>query len=166
MYSFILLILASLLSVFNVSSISSGDQKNDTRRRQDMARITTMFTEYQSNNAGKIPQTSSELDIFIKRYITGNDQGNISESCIGDQFCDPDGLPYRIYEPAVLSKNTTLEEQIGYKPDFNRQFHEIHYFTNAKCGSNEGDLEVADGKSDYVIMYVLENDSICCYDNQ
>ena len=166
MFSFLLLFLVNLVSIFNIKSISVGGNQGDTRRRQDMARIVTLITEYQSNNAGKIPQTTSELNTFVKRYITANDQGNSASSCIGDRFCDPDGSPYEIYEPTALSKNSTLEGMLGYKPKFSQQSHQIHYFTNAKCGSNEGDLEVADGKSDYAIMYVLENDSICCYDNQ
>ena len=164
-----LLIFLALIAELSIGSafkttIPGGQSQRNTRRRQDMARILSSLTEYQSNNNGKTPLTASELDIFVKRYIGAEEQGRAGTSCVGDQFCDPDGYPYQINEPTVVTE--AIENALGRNPSFESNNYEIHYYVNAKCGSEEGSIDSASGTRDYAVMYVLEGDGIYCGDNQ
>ena len=161
---YFVLILLSLLT-----SISGGSGgilpvvgKDNTTRRSNMARILSQITEYQSNNAGKVPVTEREMDIFVERYVGAGDQGRNGTVCKGDQFCDPDGKPYIMNTPTELTED--LPNALG-SASFETDHHEIHYYTHATCDYEEGSLKYSSGARDVAIMYILKNGSIYCGDN-
>lgn len=136
----------------------------NTQRRQDMARILSSFADYQSNNNGKLPTTDVEVNKFISRYIdTGYMKGS-SMCSTSFRFCDPVGKPYVLNAPVELSAD--LPNALGDNPTFSTQNHEIHYYLHAACGGNEGSLRYTSGVRDMAIMYVLDDNSIYCIDNQ
>ena len=94
------------LMVFIALPALQRSQRN-TRRRQDMARILSAFTDYQSNT-GHMPKDAQQVSDFVKKYVMGineTDGGTNPKSnewhakqtkCYSEQFCDPDGSPYYI----------------------------------------------------------------------
>ena len=166
------------LMVFIALPALQRSQRN-TRRRQDMSRILSAFTEYQSNNGGKMPSSSSDINDLIKKYITGsakdtsgNYQTNTSTLCAGDQFCDPDGTPYKFVEinkPYRASGGAGLSvgSEINYASTTESNLtHAIHYWYSAKCSSNEGKVILTSGANEIAIAYYLEGGAIYCGDNQ
>ena len=153
------------LMVFIALPALQRSQRN-TRRRSDMARILSTFTEYQSNN-GKMP-TNSDVNAFIQKYATagakdssGNYQTNTSTTCVGDQFCDPDGTPYKLAIHGPFTKDSDYGEA-------STQAHEIFVFLGASCDPDtEGKAIYAKGGSNQIaLLYVLEGGAIYCGDNQ
>ena len=154
------------LMVFIALPALQRSQRN-TRRRQDMARILSAFTEYQSN-VGHMPETADDMDDFVDKYVNGGgSQGarmkrGMSEGdrqCYGDQFCDPDGTPYSMGTPAPVA--------VGGTATFGESFnHNIGYYNNAKCSQTEGQAEYASGKASIALFYTLEGGAIYCGDNQ
>ena len=159
------------LLLFAALASNSGityQSKNDIRR-SDMARISTLFIEYMSNNAGKIPQTHSEMSIFVNRYLVGKEGYAPSEadwnnpdawSCVSDsRFCDPDGTSYMITMP--INASTT-------KPVYPTSMdHKVYYYTNARCGAADNErVIVGNGIRDIAVIYYLGNDEIYCADTQ
>lgn len=165
----VLLAMASQMIMGSFGYVSDLDsdfdfEKANTQRRQDMARILSAFNDYQSNNNGKLPTTGAEVDKFISRYIdTGYVKGG-SMCSSSFQFCDPVGIPYIMNAPVELSED--LPNALGDNPTFSTQNHEIHYYLHAACGGNEGSLRYTSGVRDMAIMYVLDDNSIYCIDNQ
>ena len=130
-------------------------------RRQDMARILSIFNDYQSNNNGKMPSTQSEIDKFVTRYIGGDNSD--TTSCSSDQFCDPDGMPYHLGSPIVLSSD--MDNVLAGKT-FATDGHTIHYYQSASCGAVGGSLKYEESDRDIAIIYILGDDSLYCADNQ
>ena len=158
------------LMVFIALPALQRSQRN-TRRRSDMARILSAFTEYQSNNGGKMPTSTDQIETFIKKYASGNnacgtsvDGNKISgdEKC-GDQFVDPDGTPYSI-KLAVPGTGGA----IGFVKPSDTFDHIIYYNYTAMCDNDagEGELKQTKGKNDIALLYYLEGGAIYCGDNQ
>ena len=153
------------LMVFIALPALQRSQRN-TRRRSDMARILSAFTEYQSNNGGKMPD-STKLNNFVQKYAGAPKQkadGTRTDSgtaCDGDQFCDPDGTPYKFTSTSPIDGGGADWSNMNWPND-----HQIGYWTSAKCGEDEGHTSYASGKSNIAIMYVLEGGAIYCGDNQ
>ena len=157
------------LMVFIALPALQRSQRN-TRRRQDMSRILSSFTDYAANNGGKVPTDAAKLATLVNRYIVGasgyatnatvvaNSEATGGMTC-GDheQFCDPDGTSYYFSTPTNTTGTTT------YSGTFN---HKINYHYHAKCGSNEGDVVKGNGDSDIAIAYILEGGAVYCGDNQ
>ena len=156
------------LMVFIALPALQRSQRN-TRRRSDMARILSAFTEYQSNNGGRMPGTgtnhTNEMNTFVNKYVNGQGTQNATgaTTCVGDQFCDPDGTPYsfKSVDPTVVTAD--INDALGTAPTFD---HFIYYYNTAKCGEDEGDIAKGSGKADIAILYVLEGGAIYCGDNQ
>ena len=154
------------LMVFIALPALQRSQRN-TRRRQDMARILAQFTEYSSNNNGQVPlyndsTNGMQLDNFVNKYVGADGQGAEGSDCVGDQFCDPDGTPYKISTPAsgaadpVFASGTT----------FSGADHEIKYYTNATCNNaKENSTIKGNGSRDIAILYMLEGGAVYCGDN-
>ena len=165
------------LMVFIALPALQRSQRN-TRRRQDMARILSAFTDYQSNN-GKSP-ASSDLGDFVNKYVKNNGtSGNPTNdvACESDQFCDPDGTSYRIvaHDFAMSHYGGGTESTATYDgtggrgnptPKENRITHVIHYWPNGKCSGTEGTIEKSEGANNVAIAYYLEGGAIYCGDNQ
>ena len=122
--------------------------QRDTQRRDDMARLATAITQYQTNNNGKVPMAMSTVPTsadFITRYLGGT-----------DEFKDPDGEAYEI-KFATLGGTTSAPEPTAVN-------HEIYVYNMAACN---GETMVSDTKTNsYAIMYKLEGSGIYCSDNK
>ena len=154
------------LMVFIALPALQRSQRN-TRRRQDMARILSAFNDYQANNNGKMPKQSN-MDDFVRRYVAMVDSTvavpheETSETCLSDQFCDPDGTSYWFAnaEPEKPADDKPIDHSSS---DFN---HRIYYANDATCGDTEGQISKGNGEREIAIMYVLEGGAIYCGDNQ
>ena len=166
------------LMVFIALPALQRSQRN-TRRRQDMARILSSFTEYSSNNNGKVPG-SGDFANFVNKYINGGgDQGNSGTCAAGyDQFCDPDGTGYKFVGPTALSSagasatvsnaSSAISSITGTNKDVTisgKLDHQIYYFTNATCDSAEGKVTYSAGSRDIALEYILEGGAVYCGDN-
>ena len=140
---------------------SPTGREANAERRSDMARILTAFNDYQSNNNSKVPSTQSEIDKFVTRYIGGSNSD--TTSCSSDQFCDPDGMPYHLSNPIVLSSD--MDNVLAGKT-FATDNHTIHYYQSASCGAVDGSLKYEESDKDIAFIYILGNDSLYCTDNQ
>ena len=154
------------LMVFIALPALQRSQRN-TRRRQDMARILSAFTEYQSNNGGKMPANQDQLINFVVKYgsgvsgctaTKGSSRDVIAGENCGDQFSDPDGTPYTI---KIMRDGTTHYQITSTNLD-----HIIYYDTKSKCSDNQYHRVDADGESQISIRFVLEGGAIYCGDNQ
>ena len=151
------------LMVFIALPALQRSQRN-TRRRQDMARILSAFNDYQANNNGKMPEKSN-MDDFVRRYVamvsstTAVPHGN-NETCLSDQFCDPDGTSYWFADAEPEESTEDHSENTPFD-------HRIYYANDATCnGDKEGKYGDGNGKREIAIMYVLEGGAIYCGDNQ
>ena len=152
------------LMVFIALPALQRSQRN-TRRRQDMARILSAFTEYESNNSGNVPTTNDQLDNFVNKYVNGGGTQNRNGNggCYGDQFCDPDGSPYQL---EYWGNQDDTDDTPFDDSSFAEAEHMIAYFTKASCSSTEGRAEYSSGARDIAILYMLEGGAIYCGDNQ
>ncbi len=174
------------LMVFIALPALQRGQRN-TRRRQDMARIMSAITDYQTNNNNNPPVTLTDdgkatLDVsFPSKYVEPNlkstnsntpGSGNIgrliySFECQDDKTCDhfmdPDGEIYKVAASGA-GYSTHGEVQEAYTTNFD---HVVYIIAGAKCGgSNEGGVINTNNKSEVVVRYVLEGGSVYCNDNQ
>jgi prepilin-type N-terminal cleavage/methylation domain-containing protein len=168
------------LMVFIALPALQRSQRN-TQRKNDLSRIATAATSYQSNNNGITPfeQTTGYyydadpndninnlndkqkiLKSFIDRYIVaGGDYGS--------QFADPDGEYYRF---TIRSKNWygstyAVGDTAPGAADENNA-HRIVVTIYAKCGAAENTIVRTSGKHDFALIYTLEGNSVTCADNQ
>lgn len=172
------------LMVFIALPALQRSQRN-TRRRQDLSRINSAFTDYlAANNHLPTYVDGSTLKIdtdFITRYIDNDCSGvlsdvrvgstthvpSVSYSTCGDQFSDPDGTPYILYYQYDVKQtpNTIWNYDIAFSADGNR--HVIHVYTHAKCNpDNEESVLSSAGVNDFALRYLLEGNSVYCTDNQ
>lgn len=120
--------------------------QRDTQRRNDLARVATAITQFQTNNNGKVPMAMTTVPAgatFISDYLGG------------DAFKDPDGEAYTItfgtQGTTTYTKPTTLN-------------HVIYVFNKAAC---DGESMVASSNTnDYAIVYKLEGSGTYCADNK
>lgn len=165
------------LMVFIALPALQRGQRN-TQRKNDLSRIMTAITSYQSNNSNKTPfadlepttwkngssSNNSTLTNFVTRYI-----GDISS-----QFSDPDGEPYSISYAGTMTGTGDVEAFGSMSSDISKSFlnvlvvedHAIYVATKAKCGTQEGHIANTSGKNDVALFYILEGGSITCVDNQ
>lgn len=148
--------------------------QRDTQRRDDMARLGSMITQYQSNNNGRIPTASGSETIkcepsgstygeigdgtnniacsFIRNYMNSANAADADES----EFVDPTGDPYKLYISQLPDGGKTLG-----KTDYASKI--VYFFTSARC---DGESAVASSsKRDYAILYKLEGAGTYCADN-
>jgi prepilin-type N-terminal cleavage/methylation domain-containing protein len=136
--------------------------QRDTRRREDLGRISTALSQYQANNGGKLPDTSkfkantSTLDhgaagnatALVSNYLNGM---NATEN----EFVDPDGTYYGV-TIEVLGK--------GKEKTLSTVEHIVYIETYAKCNGEKAVR--TDNKNDYAVMYRLESAGTYCQDSQ
>lgn len=122
--------------------------QRDTQRRDDMARLATAITQYQTNNNGKVPMAATTVPTstdFITRYLGG-----------ANEFKDPDGEAY-VIKFATLGGTTSA-------PNPTTVNHEIYAYNKAAC---DGETMIPDTKTNsFAIMYKLEGSGIYCSDNK
>jgi prepilin-type N-terminal cleavage/methylation domain-containing protein len=176
----LVLAIASLifLMVFIALPALQRSQRN-TRRRQDMARIITSITEYQTNNGNKMPWvyngaggwSKEDTATLVKSYIIGdnsysysNSNGALKDGNCSDQFCDPDGTSYRFIYYADTTYYDQNKPATSDDPSYN---HVIFAVETSKCTGNEmSPVAAASGAQQFSILYRLEGGAVYCGDNQ
>jgi prepilin-type N-terminal cleavage/methylation domain-containing protein len=117
--------------------------QRDTQRNNDISRMMTAITQYQSNNRGKIP---TDWSSFKTNYLTVNN---------ADTFEDPDGTAYTI----KWKNNFSATNQAA--PDkFN---HEIWIYGAAKCNGEA--LAAGSGNNQIAVLYKREGGGVICRNN-
>ena len=177
------------LMVFIALPALQRSQRN-TRRRQDMARISTAFTQYLSSNSqlpAKGDGSSRQFDYsFVPHYIdenvvsasgkTGFDslkQGKTDFSCPDgktcDQFSDPDGSVYNFYYGGVGDVGISTAGAFLTDDNVSGNFanHNIYLVLAASCsGNSSGSYFVTSGGANaFAMAYILEGNAIYCVDN-
>ncbi len=139
------------LTVFIALPSLQRSQRN-TQRRNDMDRVMTAIVNYQKNNRGKIPfTTTGQYDTnFVKRYIdssceyVGKDNGSNAKygayeykNC-SDSFTDPDGEVYMIAH--LQTRNDNGDRDIS---SWIRS-HYIYIAPQTKCVNYNGNYRIFD----------------------
>ena len=122
--------------------------QRDTQRRDDMSRVISQLQQYQANNRGAVPASSSDLTSFMSNYLrTG-----------GDEFLDPDGEEYTFtYKGSFFTASSLSGDQT---PPATAIDHVIYYYQGGRC---EGEKIVkATGKRNAAIFYKLEGAGTYC----
>ncbi len=139
--------------------------QRDTQRRDDMARLATVLTQYQSNNAGNLPAAGAVTNMTTLNR-TGNPQG--PQKLLNDYlnpstettngFVDPDGTVYNL----TITNNTsadTITRPNGFD-------HRIYINTRTHCDGENAAYAQSDNARDYTIVYKLESTGAYCSDNK
>lgn len=140
--------------------------QRDTQRRNDLARVSTQLTQYQTNNSGRLPGNGTCTiaagntlikDIpnsagckFIRNYMNSSTASEDSES----EFVDPSGDPYNLTIVAFKSMGTLSN-------NFNDK--RVYIVTGARCEDEE--VVSSNGSRDYAVRYKLEGNGVYCQDN-
>ena len=118
--------------------------QRDTQRRDDMARVATAITQYQTNNDGNLPTSAasgaSTVGTFVKNYLGGA------------EFKDPDGEYYNVL---IQSSAPSAETAVS---------HKVYIVLKAKC--NGESVTTGQKQRHYAILYKLEGAGTYCADNQ
>ncbi len=140
--------------------------QRDTQRRNDLGRVSSQITSFQTNNGGKLPGGDSESNVaagstdmptcettnkksagcFIVNYMNGV---NATEN----EFVDPDGTAYGMNIKKYDSSKT-------YGKEFD---HIIYVVKEAKCNGEE--VESSKNPRDFAVVYKLEGNGTYCADN-
>ena len=133
------------LMVFIALPALQRSQRN-TQRRQDMSRIVSAVTQYQSNNKNNLPPSGTDGD-WSSKYI-----GNAKT----DQRQDPDGNDYKVTVEG-WSTSWSAPSKLDYV---------VHIVTGAECtGVETAPLKSAQPK-DFAVVYALEGGALTCSDNK
>lgn len=126
--------------------------QRDTQRRNDLGRLETAITQFQTNNNGRIPGGTAAGSTFpadfITQYLVG--KGGDPE----EEFADPSLGAYKI----VLKPNSEASNTLEYGDAT------IYYYVQAKC-EEDGKAVPSTGNRDYAIRYKLEGSGTYCQDN-
>ena len=126
--------------------------QRDTQRRDDLARVATAVTQYQTNNGGKLPSADKSSNL-INNYLGG------------DEFVDPDGAKYDI-EIIDGSTGHTYDSKGAYQAGtLTFGDHKIYLIHRALCNGETSTQTGAQARS-YAILYKLEGTGTYCADNQ
>ena len=122
--------------------------QRDTQRRQDVSRIMTQVSNYQSSNRGKIPPTATfttGTTGFVTKYLNGS--GAIAD---GEEYADPTtGTGYTFTTTAA---DPTTPGTVNYQVGF-------------ICGT-DGATTAGTGRN-FVLRTKLEGqDALYCVDNR
>ena len=126
--------------------------QRDTQRGNDISRLITGITQYQSNNRGKVPGTSANggdgttWDAFLTNYMRTK----------GDDFSDPSAGDYTIVDKGALNSAT------GTPPTANDG--KIFIYHNAKCEGEQ--IKKADtGNRQLAAALKREGAGVICRNN-
>ena len=152
------------LMVFIALPALQSSQRN-TQREDDMSRVITAVTEFQTNNSGQTPFEDGHVaDNFIVRYI--DDEAVVDASgevtdC-SDQFKDPDGNCYQIKVTGKASDGEENKAMSSLPADLD---HIFYVMNNAGCGDTEGTYTYDSGSRKFAMFFVQEGGAIACNDN-
>ena len=114
--------------------------QRDTQRRQDLSRLMSQITQYQTNNRGAVPTTSALLGSFVSGYLTSQPEG----------FNDPKtGSSY------TVAYANTVPTAVG----------TINYYNGYICSGESMTTTGASGRS-VAALIKLEGAGAYCQDNQ
>lgn len=160
------------LMVFIALPALQRSQRN-TRRRQDISRISTAVTQYLASN-NKLPfslegTTAVFNQDFVSHYIDSNatyvenKKGKVKFKCDKEcpEFSDPDGSPYGF----VITTASNVGTYVKDSAIDNFKDHSIYAANNAKCSGEDTTFEDASGTNDFALAYILEGGSVYCVDN-
>jgi prepilin-type N-terminal cleavage/methylation domain-containing protein len=119
--------------------------QRDTQRRNDIARMISQLTQYQSNKQGAVPGTQAEWDAFKTSYLTNG----------GQSFNDPtNSTTYGITLQSGIANATA--PSIG----------NIYVYSNAKCDpvASTG-LAAGSGSRSIAAVIGLEQGGSFCQNN-
>ena len=148
--------------------------QRDTARRNDMSRVATALTQYQTNNNGALPGagvcTVTGNAVGAAGYIKPNDDDTYKgkSACVfiaqymnstnsgTNEFVDPDGTYYGVtIESGPTGTGTKTIASLD---------HNVYIELKAKC---DGESAVpSNNDRDYAILYKLEGAGTYCADNQ
>lgn len=134
--------------------------QRDTQRRDDMARVATAINQYQTNNGGKLPNSTTDptnadgtAGDFIDKYMGGK-----------AEFVDPSGENYTITFTKTLTDGKGAAKNTLKADDTNGNGFRVMVYTKAKC---DGETAVSSPNTrDYAIVYNLEGSGTYCSDSQ
>lgn len=115
--------------------------QRDTQRRNDMSRVASALTNWQTNHNNGLPD-SGEAATLISGYLDGAN------------FKDPSGTNY-IINISQLSSNGTKSSSSN---------PTIEIAVNAYCDGETAKYKA--GSSNFAILYKLEGSGTVCVDNQ
>lgn len=145
--------------------------QRDTQRRDDMARVATAITQFQSNNSGSVPGQKNNADVTSAAFSTENCKStsanvatkflcqylNSSEAVSNgkNEFVDPDGSEYKIVIKAAggIANPTEVD-------------HTIYISAGTHCEGETATKGAKDNARDYSIVYKLEGTGVYCADNK
>ena len=172
------------LMVFIALPALQQSQRN-TQRKDDLSRILTAITEFQSNNNGRIPFASTTsgtaITVSLEAGAGGFATRYIDSGCsditltarptgCGDQFTDPDGSIYQFRGISGVDASgvVTFPRASGASGPitFAQAEHTIFLAPRFVCGTTEGTARAGTGPRQIAIFMVLEGDAIACNDNQ
>ncbi len=165
--------------------------QNDTRRQNDISRLSTQITQFKQNNTNGIPGATAKNDnstlvtvegsgidqdsnaskrgswaYFYKNYLLAN----------GDIFEDPDGNAYNLEVVYCGANGTNAKPQTGvsegedcqsraqrYETTFEDQGHNILVVLGARCN---GEAAVAaSGARNIALVYKKQSGGVLCIAN-
>ena len=151
--------------------------QRDTQRRNDLARLSTAVTQYQTNNNGRLPgkqdgttttcqpagstykdlkdkASTSEACKFIMNYMNSANAQDADES----EFVDPTGDPYvlKIGKFGATGMKTSLDNS-----DYTDKI--VYFTTSSRCDGEQ--VVTSKNSRDYSILYKLEGSGVYCKDN-
>ena len=153
--------------------------QRDTQRRNDMARVSTKITDYQTNNGGKLPDDSSvapavDTDTVFTTCLStsANSTNNKSAACFirnymngvnaaENEFTDPDGWYYGLTVATLTSGQTNVVPAAD--TGGSAFSHMVYIYKHAKCNGETS--EYSSNSRDYTVMYKLEGSGTYCADN-
>lgn len=127
--------------------------QRDTQRRDDIARVSSALTQWQSNHNNSLPAAgvSSTNNTAAQTFLTQYLQA-------GSTFNDPDGNPYVI--------NVAAGQMLSNAAELQRLTHTIFIRTAALCDNNGGAITASASPSDFAILYRTEGSGVICYDSK
>ena len=151
--------------------------QRDTARRNDIARVDTSLTQYQTNHQNTpstlpaegewVPSTDEQNNgtitcsngntacIFVRDYMNSGTTG-VDGTAKTNEFKDPDGTYYSMNIAAQGS------DAFSY-PGGATMDHKVYIRTGAKC---QDDTTVKDTARHYAVLYRLEGAGVYCIDDQ
>lgn len=120
--------------------------QRDAQRKQDLARISTQFTNYLSSTRGSVPNSPDSLGRFVQGYLGGS-----SSTVAGEEYKDPNGEFYTVKYGVI----PTTAGNIGY------------YDKSACEEDGSGTVKRTNAARDFALTIKLENqDAPYCVDNK
>ena len=117
--------------------------QRDTQRKNDLSRTLTAVQSYQSNNRGQLP---TDWGSFVNSYLKLD----------GDQYKDPDGSSYVLWEYTIAAgKPTYRTNSVGNSV--------IFLYKNAKCDGEN--IVAGDGSNRIAFAMFLEGGGVACENN-